>query len=166
MPGVRGSIVRSRDEGERRWFYGGGVHLWKATAEETDGEFFLFEDRMTRGKVTPLHIHPESDESMFVLEGEILMHVDGTNHRIGAGGLATAGRGVPHAFLVTSPEVRLLCLHTPGCCQAFYRDASETMGEDAEDGPVDMTRVRASAEKNGGIVILGPPPFEAPDAGS
>ncbi|MGI8791810.1 MAG: cupin domain-containing protein, partial [Acidimicrobiales bacterium] len=114
MTGVAGSIVRGQAEGERRWFYGGGVHVWKATAEETGGAFLLFEDRMTQGKVTPLHTHPDSDESMFVLEGEILMHIDGTDHRVGPGGLAVAGRGIPHAFMVTSPEVRLLCLHTPG----------------------------------------------------
>jgi quercetin dioxygenase-like cupin family protein len=160
-----GVIVRDREDGERRWFYGGGEHTWKATAEETGGAFLLFEDRMTEGKVTPLHRHPESDESMFVLEGEILMHIDGNEHRVGPGGLAVAPRGVAHAFMVTSPEVRLLCLHTPGCCQAFYWDASEpVVGRGG--GTVDMNRVRASAEKNGGIEILGPPPFEAHAPGS
>ena len=34
--------------------------------------------RWTQGKMTPLHTHPESDETMYVLEGEILMHLDGT----------------------------------------------------------------------------------------
>src|SRR4051794_34963197 len=37
-------IVRATDEGDRRWFFGGGVHIWKATAAETDGAFLLFED--------------------------------------------------------------------------------------------------------------------------
>jgi mannose-6-phosphate isomerase-like protein (cupin superfamily) len=151
-------IVREREMGERRWFYGGGEHIWKATADETGGAFLLFEDRMTNGKVTPLHIHPDSDESLFVLEGEILVHIDGTDHRVRPGGLAVAARGVPHAFLVTSPNVRLLCLHTPGCCQAFYWDASEPLTQ-GQSQTVDMNRVRASAEKNGGIKILGPPPF-------
>ena len=54
----------------------------------------------TAGKMTPLHTHPDSDETMYVLEGEILMHMDGTEHRVAAGGLAVAPRGVPHAFLV------------------------------------------------------------------
>lgn len=166
MTGVTGSIVRGHEEGARRWFYGGGVHVWKATAEETGGAFLLFEDRMTQGKVTPLHTHPDSDESMFVLEGEILMHIDGSDHRVGSGGLAVAGRGVPHAFMVISPEVRLLCLHTPGCCQAFYWDASEPLADGEHPaGNVDMARVRASAEKNGGIEILGPPPFAPPHGG-
>ncbi len=157
-------IVRSVGEGERRWFFGGGVHIWKATAEETNGAFLLFEDRMGEGKVTPLHLHAESDETMVVLEGEILMHLDGVEHTVSAGGIASAPRGVPHAFKVSSVDgARLLCLHTPGCCQAFYWDASEPVSvehsKDSNAGMVDMARVQASAKKNGGIEILGPPPF-------
>ena len=158
------AIVRGSEEGERRRFYGGGLHVWKATAEETDGAFFLFEDRLQHGKVTPLHIHPQSDETMIVLQGEILMHMDGAEHVVGAGGVAVAPRGVPHAFKVTGPDgTRLLCLHTPGCCQAFYWDASEAVSadEDAseESGRMDFARVQESAQKNGGMEIVGPPPF-------
>lgn len=152
-------MIRSADDGERRWFYGGGVHTWKATAEETGGAFLLFEDRMEQGKTTPLHVHPESDETMYLLEGEILVHLGGQEHRVGAGGLMVAPRGVPHAFLVLSATARLLCLHTPGACEAFYRDASEPIADGPASGPVDFARVRTSAEQNGGIVILGPPPF-------
>jgi len=163
----RQSLVRSTEEGEQRWFFGGGLHIWKSTAEETDGAFLLFEDRMGPGKVTPLHTHPDSDETMIVLEGEILMHLDGVDHTVTAGGIASAPRGVPHAFKVTGADgTRLLCLHTPGCCQAFYWDASEPVTTDdsrgADEGPVDMARVLASANKNGGIEILGPPPFPSP----
>ena len=153
-------IIRAEPDGERRWFYGGGVHTWKATAQETGGAFLLFEMRMDQGKLTPLHTHPDSDETMYVLEGEILMHMNGQEHRVGVGGLAVAPRGVPHAFLVVSETARLLCLHTPGCGQAFYWGASEPiLGGGPASGPVDFARVRASAEKNGGIEILGPPPF-------
>src|SRR6476661_3978304 len=140
-------IIRGAADGERRWFYGGGVHTWKATAEETNGAFLLFEDRMDRGKATPLHTHPDSDETMIVLDGEILMHMDGTDHRVGAGGVVVAPRGVPHAFLVVSATARLLCLHTPGCCQAFYLDASTPItGDDLASRTVDFAVVRASAE--------------------
>ncbi len=157
-------IVRGSEEGERRWFHGGGLHIWKATSEETGGGFLLFEDRMDHGKMTPLHTHPESDETMIVLEGEILMHLDGAEHRVGPGGVACAPRGVPHAFKVSGADgARLLCLHTPGCCQAFYWGASEPVEEGDDrapgEGPVDMALVRASAAANGGIEILGPPPF-------
>jgi quercetin dioxygenase-like cupin family protein len=157
-------VIRAANEGETRWFYGGGTHTWKATSDETGGAFLLFEDSMERGKMTPLHTHPESDETMYVLEGEILMHMDGAEYRIGAGGIAVAPRGVPHAFCVVSDSARLLCLHTPGSCQAFYRGASAPTEAGAAAGPVDFDRVRSSARQHGGIEILGPPPFAAPGA--
>lgn len=159
---ARESLIRGPEDGEKRWFYGGGLHIWKATEAETDG---AFEDRMDHGKVTPLHIHPDSDETMIVLDGEITMHMDGEEHVVSAGGMASAPRRAPHAFKVSGADgARLLCLHTPGCCQAFYWGASEPVDSDdhrgTEDGPVDMSRVQASALKNGGIEILGPAPFK------
>ena len=57
------AIIRNEGEGERLWFYGGGLHTWKATAEETDGAFLLFEDLMSEGKTTPLHAHANEDEA-------------------------------------------------------------------------------------------------------
>ncbi len=157
---VLASTVRRSGEGQQRWFYGGGVHTWKATSEETGGAFLLFEDEMEQGKTTPLHIHPESDESMYVLEGEILVHMDGQQHRVGPGGLMVAPRGVPHAFMVLSATARLLCLHTPGSAQAFYIGASEPMGaETGQARAVDFSKIAESGKKNGGIEILGPPPF-------
>lgn len=152
-----GPLVRSAAEGERRWFSGGGVHTWKVRAEETGGAFLLFEDRMEQGKMTPLHTHPDSDETMYVLEGEILMHLDGQQHTVAAGGIAVAPRGLPHAFMVVSESARMLCLHTPGCCEAFYWDASEPLASDeVASGRVDFDRIRDSAQRNGGIVLLGP----------
>ena len=156
-------VVRAADEGERRWFHGGGVHTWKVHAEESGGAFLLFEDAMDQGKMTPLHTHPGSDETMIVLEGSILMHLDGQERRVEAGGVASAPRGLPHAFMVTSEHTRLLCLHTPGSCESFYRHASVPLDPGEEpSGVVDFDLVRAAAATYGGIEILGPPPFARP----
>ena len=155
-------IVRGDGEGERLWFAGGGVITMKATAEETDGAFLLFEDLMTRGKTTPMHLHPHEDETLIVLEGEILVHIDGTEHRVGPYGVAVAPRGVPHAFFVTSETARVLALQTPGSAEAFYRDASELATAETDPGrQPDFDRLRAAAERHEGIEILGPPPFKA-----
>ena len=156
-------VVRADGEGERLWFYGGGVHIWKVTSAETAGAFIVFEDVMTQGKVTPLHVHPEVDETLYVLEGEILLHLDGHEQRIGPLGVAMAPRGVPHAFLVVSETARLLFVEVPGSSEAFYRGASEPATDDlVAVAPVDFARIAASAERYGGIVILGPPPFQMP----
>ena len=156
-------IIRGDGEGERRWFAGGGLWTMKATAEETDGAFMLFEDHMPKGKTTPLHVHPHEDETFIVLEGEILVHVEGTEHSVGPGGVAVVPRGTRHAFLVTSELARILVLHTPGTGEAFYRDASEPSTDETDaERPPDLDRLRAAAECNPSCIqILGPPPFEA-----
>jgi quercetin dioxygenase-like cupin family protein len=140
----------------------------KATAEETGGAFILFEDLMTKGKTTPLHTHPHEDETFIVLEGEILVHVEGVEHRVSSGGVAVVRRGTRHAFLVTSETARILALQTPGSGEAFYRDASEPSTDEADaQRPPDLDRLRAAAERNPDCIeILGPPPFEVTRARS
>lgn len=161
------SIIRADGEGERLRFWGGGLLTMKATAEETGGAFLLFDDFLSEGKTTPLHVHVDEDELLYVLEGEIVVHIDGEDHVVGPHGVAFAPRGVPHAFLVSSATARLLTLQTPGSAEAFYRGASEPAGADAAPaGPVDFARVRAAADRNGGMRVLGPPPFAAPASGS
>ena len=155
-------IIRGEGEGERLWFAGGALYTMKATAEETDGAFMLLEAQMVRGKPTPLHTHPHEDETIIVLEGEILFYVEGREHRVGPGGVAVAPRGVPHALLVTSETTRVLALQTPGSGEAFYRDASEPSTDETDARkPPDLDRLRAAAQRHPDIIeILGPPPFE------
>lgn len=153
-------IIRQHGEGEQFWFAGGGVWTMKATAAETGGAFMLLEDHMARGKMTPMHMHPNEDEALYVLDGELLVDVEGQQHRVGNGGLFVAPRGVPHAFMVTSETAHVLALQTPGTGEAFYREASEPMTS-AEDAarPGDFERLRKVAERSPSIEILGPPPF-------
>jgi quercetin dioxygenase-like cupin family protein len=158
-------IIRASGEGDKQSFLGGGLHTWKLMTEDTDGAFFLFEDVMAQGKTTPLHRHPEADETVYVLEGEILVHVDGKESRVGPGGLSFTPKGVPHSFLVVSDRARMLTLQTPGIGQAFYRGASEP-ATDATCDTLDIARLQASAKENPRAEqLLGPPPFETRKAG-
>ena len=152
------AIVRNRDDGERRWFMGGGLHTWKARSEETDDAMLVFEDHLERGKVTPMHFHADVDEALYLIEGEIVLNVEGTEHVVGAGGFTFVPRGCAHAFAVTSAHARLLCIQTPGSGQAFYRDASQP-ATTAGPGPVDFDRLREVAVETGATTIVGPPPF-------
>ena len=150
------TIIRNDGEGERLWFYGGGVHTWKVTAAETHGMVGIFEDTLERGKTTPLHRHPDSDEIIYVLEGEILVHAGGSPRPVGKGGVVINPRGVPHAFVVTSERARILAIVTPATqTETFYRMAS-TPGE---SGPVDFGKIGEAAKESGATIIMGPPPF-------
>jgi len=155
-------IIRQDGEGEQMWFAGGGVFTWKVTAAETGGAFILLEDRMVRGKTTPLHLHPNEDEAVYVLEGELLAYVEGEERRVGQGGFFFAPRGLPHAWMVTSESAHILALQTPGTAEAFYRDAGEPVGSAADASrPPDWARLQEVADRSESIEILGPPPFAA-----
>jgi quercetin dioxygenase-like cupin family protein len=153
-------IVRNAGEGDKQSFRGGGLHLWKLLAEDTDGAFFLFEDTMVKDKTTPLHLHPEAHEMTYVVDGEIEVQADGSRTRVRSGGMSFVPKGVAHAFIVVSAEARLITIQSPGAVgQAFYRGASEPAVDDTTD-VVDFARIQASAAENPrGITILGPPPF-------
>jgi quercetin dioxygenase-like cupin family protein len=151
-------IVRNSGDGERMWFLGGGTHTWKALAEETDNSMLVFEDELERGKVTPMHLHADVDEALYIIEGEIVLNVEGQERVIGAGGFTFAPRGCAHAFVVTSERARILCIQTPGSGQAFYRNASRPAAESGT-GPVDFDRLREVAVETGATTIVGPPPF-------
>jgi quercetin dioxygenase-like cupin family protein len=157
-----GAVVRTSDEGERRWFAGGGLHVWMARAAETDNAFCAFVDHLSKGKMTPLHLHPDADESIYVIEGEVLYQANGQERVIGAGGFATALRGTPHAFMVLSETAKLFCFQTPGAGEAFYIDASDHLDADEarDPGDFDLPRLQETAARNGPAVrFLGPPPF-------
>jgi quercetin dioxygenase-like cupin family protein len=151
--------VRESGEGEQRWFCGGGLHTWKATAEDTGGAFLMWEALEDAGKATPLHSHQASDETFYLLEGEVALYIDGEQRSVHVGGVAVIPRGVPHAFKVTSPRARMLWLHTPGNSEAFYRQASDPVVPGEPRPPIDFDRIRAVAEATGATEILGPPPF-------
>jgi quercetin dioxygenase-like cupin family protein len=153
-------IVRNAGEGDRQSFAGGGIHLWKLLAEDTDGAFFLFEDTMVKDKTTPLHLHPEAHEMTYVVEGEIEVQADGHRSRVRSRGMSFVPKGVAHAFIVVSAEARLITIQSPGAVgQAFYRGASHPAVDDAVDS-LDLPHLQASAAENPrGITLLGPPPF-------
>jgi quercetin dioxygenase-like cupin family protein len=163
MP-TRTAIIRADDEGDAIWF-NNDLFTFKATSDETGKAFTLFEERSQRGKVTPLHLHPNADETFCVIDGEIRVHVDGAERTVGQGGVASVPRGMPHAVMVTSELARMLTIVTPGCkeLEMFFREVGEPATQRAipPSAPLPMERLRAAAMRHGSVVILGPPPFAA-----
>ena len=107
----------------------------RATAATTNGTIAAFEENDPVD--TPLHVHDREDELFFVLEGEHIIQVGETEHRVGPGGLVFAPRGVPHAQRRVVPRTgRLLVITAPAGLEGFFRDLAEadrsgTLGPDA-----------------------------------
>ena len=159
---TREPLVLAPEEGEALWF-NNDLLTFKARGAQTGGAYSLVEELARRGKVTPLHTHPEEEETFYVLEGEALVHLDGSDRSLSAGGFVSVPTGVPHAYLVTSEVARTLILVTPGDgeMEAFFREAGEPAAERElpAEAPLDIERIAAAAERTGAVRILGPPPF-------
>ena len=145
---------------EQIWF-GGGLMTFKVTCQQSGGDFIVIEDVMPKGKTTPLHLHATFDETIYVVEGDLLVHLDGAEHAVSSGSVVTAHRGVPHAFLVTSEEARVVAFITPGdVSEAFFRAGGDPVGDPADEPPpLDIAKVTKAGEDTGGMKVLGPPPF-------
>ena len=82
---TRTPVVVGAGDGEKLRFWGGGLITVKVGSQESGNGLFLFEDCVMEGKTTPLHVHEDEDELLYVLSGVILVHIDGDDHRVGEG---------------------------------------------------------------------------------
>jgi quercetin dioxygenase-like cupin family protein len=146
--------------GDAIWFNGALQNI-KLPGAWSDDAFSLVEVESVEGRATGLHSDP-SHETFYLLEGEMLFHVDGDEHRARAGETVSIRRGVPHAFLVTSPKARFLVLNTPGGHDRFFRAGGEPAAsrDFASAPPPDHERTMSAAKAHG-VTFLGPPPFAA-----
>ena len=116
-------------------------------AEETRRRVLPVRGRDVAGKTTPLHRHPEADETIYVLEGEIVVHVDGREVESAPAACPSCRGASATPCSCVSERPRLLTLQTPGIGQEFYRGASEPRPTTPSD-TVDIARVQASAQAN------------------
>jgi quercetin dioxygenase-like cupin family protein len=150
------AVVRRAGEGEKLWFYGGGVWTWKVGEADDGGGLSVVDVTMAGGKMTPLHTHPIA-ESLWVLAGELRYRIDTEDVDLGPHDFVMVPAGVPHAFMVLSEEARILSMQPSCVCEPFYRGASEPLEGSARE--TDFGRIAESGRLNGGIEILAPPPF-------
>jgi quercetin dioxygenase-like cupin family protein len=148
------------DEGTALWHMG-SLMVFKATGEQTDGQYWLAEQVCNSGYASPIHQHTREDELFHVLDGELSVEIDGTMHWLAAGGTVFAPRGLAHSYKVESAKARFLVFGTPAGFERWFFDTGRPATEltvpefDPASFP-DFGEVIASLEAYGARV-LGPP---------
>jgi quercetin dioxygenase-like cupin family protein len=158
-PAPASPIALGRDEGEAIWFLGVLATI-KASKETTEGRVAVIEHLAPQGSGSPLHKHTREDEWFYVIEGELTFWVDGKVIDAPAGSFVYGPRGVPHTFVVSSPEARFLLVAEPAGFESFMLALSEpaqtlTLPPDSVQPPPPEQLGATAAEY--GIEILGPP---------
>ena len=140
----------------------GDVYTFLATTAETDGAYFTLEGAVPPGAGPPPHIHHDQDESLYVVEGQLEIMVDGQVREAKAGDFVHISKGSPHNFINRSQApAKLVATFVPAVnAEQFFRDAmKETQDRNATPPQLDdamIQRMIAAAESNG-VEILPPP---------
>jgi quercetin dioxygenase-like cupin family protein len=87
----------------------------------------MFESTAPSGSGSTLHLHRDSDEVAYVLEGEITCLIGDAGTVCGAGGSIFMPRGVRHAWKSTGAEDgRVLFLYTPAKAGGLIEEQQNT----------------------------------------
>jgi quercetin dioxygenase-like cupin family protein len=77
----------------------GVAHVYKAMASETGHQFSVWESIVPPGAGAPTHTHTREDEAFYVVRGEVLVELEGTDPlRLGPGGFLFAPRNRRHGY--------------------------------------------------------------------
>jgi len=117
------AILSGPDEGER--LRGRTTTIIKAGADHTDGQLAVYETTLPLDAAgPPPHLHRNTAELFFVLDGIIEISLDGERALLEPGACAFAPPGVVHTFANEGEtEARCLTIGGPAGVEAFIRGA-------------------------------------------
>lgn len=129
----------------------GRVFALKLAAGQTDESIMLFEETVPAGTKSTHHLHHDSDEVVWVLEGEFTFKIGDEVFSGGPGTCAFLPRKVPHAWKSNGPG-RAVFLYTPGGTGQFIEERFER-GQPLSDAE------RAQALERYRWEVIGPNPL-------
>jgi uncharacterized cupin superfamily protein len=108
------------------------AHL-KLLADATTGSIMLFEETVPPGTTSTRHMHCDSDEVVWVLEGEFSFQIGDELGQGGPGTCAFLPRNVPHAWKNCGTTTgRALFLYTPAAAGRHIEEMLHPASSDAE----------------------------------
>jgi Mannose-6-phosphate isomerase len=123
--------------------------LIRVPAADTNGVYSFVEIVSEPGDGTPLHVHQNEDEYLFVLEGMGRFALGDRIFDAEAGTMVTLPKNVPHAWGNRSTsKLRIAVICHPG-------GAEDAMRIIAKGEVVDISALAAKF----GVTVLGPTPF-------
>ncbi|HET7677372.1 MAG TPA: cupin domain-containing protein [Candidatus Limnocylindrales bacterium] len=107
-----------------------------ADAPRTGGVFALAEFSGGEGAWTVPHIHRQTEESFYVLDGRFTFTLGEEEREVGPGGFIVVPRGKRHLMRAGTDGGRLLTLWTPGGAEAMFIELSGMPADSLRDPDV------------------------------
>ncbi len=124
-----------------------GEHcLIRVAGADTNGAYSVVEILSDHLDSTPMHVHQNEDECIFVLDGMSRIAYGDKIFELAAGSSITLNRGIPHAWCNPSESpLRLLVVATPGGIE-------EILPIIAKGGDIDLPALAAKYQ----VQVVGP----------
>jgi quercetin dioxygenase-like cupin family protein len=103
----------------------GGPARILMSGEQTGGRFALIQMVVRREHEPPSHLHTREDEVIYVVDGTVVVSIDGVRTERSAGDAVFLPRGREHGFLLGTDEARLLVLAVPAGIEGFYTELTD-----------------------------------------
>lgn len=116
------AIARKADDGQALWMLGGLYEILVA-GEETGDKVTVMRMTAPAGTGSPPHTHP-GEESLYVLDGELNVHVGDEVVAAGPGALFHFPAGTQEWFQATT-QATVLVTYTPGGIDRFFSEVGE-----------------------------------------
>ncbi len=139
-------LVMRPAEGKSVSLGGLGVDF-KIWGEQTQRLLAVVEHPMDPGRLVPPHVHYDTDEYSFVLQGEFGARIGDLEFSAGPGTYILKPRNVPHTFWNAGPKrARLVEMISPAGFERFFDELAELFAR-AGNGPVDQERMTELAAR-------------------
>lgn len=150
------ALIVEAGGGERLSLGVGDAHALTSDATGAVAQLKLIEHP---GYRTPLHVHDQTDESFYVLEGVLTFHANGETSVLKPGDYVFIPRGTPHAQgNQTETAVTLLTTLVPGQFATFFSERAELVKTTPPNHPDYPAQMRELGKRHD-IRLIGPPPF-------
>ena len=141
--------------GESRPIEGHAAEI-KASTEDCDGRFAIFEATIGPDAGPPLHLHRRHLEAYYVVDGELEIRSGGGTIAAPAGSLALAPPASPHTFSNPGPEpARFFGFTAPGGLDHFLAGLGAIWGR---PGPPDLQALGELMQRFDTAPVSGEPP--------
>ena len=130
----------------------GGPLTIKATGDDTAGSFFLFENVVQPGEGPPLHLHLDTDESWYVVEGQLRFKLEDAIQSVPAESFVFVPRGTRHCFQNVGTGPRSDTCHVRTAAMENFFRAHPSL----PPGQIDLETFRQLGLTHG-MEVVGPP---------
>jgi mannose-6-phosphate isomerase-like protein (cupin superfamily) len=100
----------------------------KVSGKDTDGDLYIFESiNNVKNEGPPLHLHPDLDETFYILEGKLKFKVGDEILYLGVGDSIFIPRNVPHTFTSNTQQASkmLVIVQSAKSMEAFFEELSK-----------------------------------------